>query len=81
MSAVLILAGSHAIPVSFTTSILAFGVVIAAMLSAVWQWVASAQATKDRVKRFAIVLAGTLGVYFTVAWDCGDWQWVCNIFI
>ncbi len=81
MSAVLILAGSHAIPVSFTTSVLAFGVVIAAMLSAVWQWIASAQATKDRVKRCAIVLVGTLGVYFTVAWDCGDWQWVCNIFI
>lgn len=81
MSAVLILAGSHAIPLSFTSSVLAFGIVIAAMLSAVWQWVAAAQATKDRIKRFALVLAGTVGVSFTIAWDCGDLQWVCNIFI
>lgn len=79
--AVLILAGSHAIPLSASRSYLLFGVVIAAMLSAVWQWIASAQATKDRVKRFAIVLAGTLGASLTIVLDCGDWQWVCNIFI
>lgn len=81
MSAVLILAGSHAIPLSASASVLAFGVVIAAMLSAVWQWVASAQATKDRLKRCVIVLAGTVGVSLTIVWDCGEWQWVCNVFI
>lgn len=81
MSAVLVLAGSHAIPLSFSASVLLFGIFVAAVFSAVAQWIASSKAKKDALKRLAIVLAGSAGVYFTVAWDCGDYQWICNIFI
>lgn len=82
MSAVLILAGSHAIPMSFSASVLAFGIVVAAMLSAVWQWIASAQTKKATVTTLLTVAVVLTISYVVIGYDCGELWWLwCGIFI
>ena len=79
MSAVLILAGSHAIPLSFTASVVAFGIVIAAMLSACWQWIASAKTKREAVKK-SVALAAVVGAFVMIAFDCG-WLGIWCLFV
>lgn len=81
MSAVLVLAGSQAIPVSASAAWLVFGVFIAALVSAIGQWIVSAQAKRDRIKRAVLVAASTVGVTVPILWDCGWWTWLCEAMV
>ena len=73
MSAVLILAGSHAIPLSASASVLLFGTVIAAVLSAVGQWIASAKTKRETVRKLATAaLVGASVLVVSNGW-CDGW--------
>ena len=74
MTAVLILAGSKAFSVSASAVVLLFGIVIAAMLSALAQWIASAKTKRDTVTR--LVLIGAVPMLAIIAYDCGRWWWL-----
>lgn len=79
--AVLILAGSHVVPLSSSASWLVFGVFIAAIVSAIGQWIVGAKTKRDRITRAVLVAASTVGVMVPILWDCGWWSWLCDAMI
>ena len=73
MSAVLILAGSHAIPLSVSAAVLVFGIFVAAVVSAVGQWIASAKTKRDTVRKLATAaLVGASVLVVSNGW-CDGW--------
>ena len=78
MMAVLILAGSYALPLSASASVLIIGVFVAAVLSAMGQWIASAKTKRDTVRKLvAAALVGASVLVVSNGW-CDGWLiYVC----
>ena len=73
MSAVLILAGSYALPLSVSGSVLIIGVFVAAVLSAMGQWIASAKTKRETVRKLvATALVGASVLVVSNGW-CDGW--------
>jgi hypothetical protein len=75
--AVVMLAGSRVVP----GWVLMVGVMLALIVSAFAQWVASAPSRRQKVSRLvrSLALGASVGVaVYMLAWDCfGLWDWLC----